>query len=209
MAQVSAPLLSLDASGSIAGAIVFSKWKGRNYVRSLVKPSNPRSGGQTGMRSMLKFLSQNWGPLSAANKATWETRADQTTISEFNAFVKYNLARFRNYLPASKEDPCGDTYVGDDITGETATAGERQITLDGTVGSAIGYNWGVAIFRSLSSSFTLTWDKVIAVIPCPISTAFSYVDSPLDPDTYYYNFKSFSEEGLWGPDETEVNATVT
>lgn len=50
MAKVTSPLMSLDASGSVAGAITFSKWKGRNYVRQLVIPANPRSSGQVASR---------------------------------------------------------------------------------------------------------------------------------------------------------------
>lgn len=53
MAKVTSPLMSLDASGSIAGAITFSKWKGRNYVRQLVIPANPRSAGQQATRAAL------------------------------------------------------------------------------------------------------------------------------------------------------------
>jgi len=41
--RVTGPLYSQDASGTIGKAIVFSKWKGRNYVRKHVKPANPQS----------------------------------------------------------------------------------------------------------------------------------------------------------------------
>lgn len=53
MARVTSPLMSLDASGSIAGAITYSKWKGRNYVRQLVIPANPRTTGQQAARAAL------------------------------------------------------------------------------------------------------------------------------------------------------------
>lgn len=53
MAKVTSPLMSLDASGSVAGAITFSKWKGRNYVRQLVIPANPRTSGQQATRAAL------------------------------------------------------------------------------------------------------------------------------------------------------------
>lgn len=45
--------MSLDASGSVAGALTFAKWKGRNYVRQLVIPANPRTSGQQTTRSAL------------------------------------------------------------------------------------------------------------------------------------------------------------
>ncbi len=208
MVKVTAPLFSLDASGSLAGALVYSKWKGRNYVRQLVKPSNPRSGGQTGMRAVFKFLTQIWDGLSDANKATWESRAEDAIISTFNAFVSYNLDRTRNYEAPGKQDPALDTGTPSAITNETATAGERSITLSGDTGVG-AEQWGVAIFRSPTSSFTLAWDNMIAAIEVPASDSFAYVDSPLEPATWYYNFKSFTDEGLWGTDETEVSDTVT
>ncbi|KKL03779.1 hypothetical protein LCGC14_2622690, partial [marine sediment metagenome] len=96
MVKVNAPAMSLDASGSLAGALTFSKWKGRNYVRQLVRPSNPRSGGQVGVRAMFKFLSQIWAGLAPADKTSWEDRADDKVISPFNAFMGYNQFRWRN-----------------------------------------------------------------------------------------------------------------
>ena len=58
MAKVNGPLLSMDASGSVAGAMTFSKWKGRNYVRQLVIPSNPDTAGQQAVRSILGTLAK-------------------------------------------------------------------------------------------------------------------------------------------------------
>lgn len=46
MAKVSGPLMSMDASGKIGDAIVFSKWKGQNYVRQWLKPANPQTADQ-------------------------------------------------------------------------------------------------------------------------------------------------------------------
>jgi len=43
MARTTAPLFSLDASGTIAKAITFSKWRGRQYVRRHAIPKNPQS----------------------------------------------------------------------------------------------------------------------------------------------------------------------
>ena len=62
MAKVSGPLMSMDASGKFGGAIVFSKWKGRNVVRQLVTPSNPRSQGQEDARNRTRVTGalQNW-----------------------------------------------------------------------------------------------------------------------------------------------------
>lgn len=54
MAKVSGPLFSVDASGGYAGSLVFAKWKGRNYARQLVIPSNPRTLGQETARNDMR-----------------------------------------------------------------------------------------------------------------------------------------------------------
>ena len=54
MAKVTGPLMSLDASGTVAGTVVFSKWHGRNYVRQRVIPQNPRSEDQEFARNDMR-----------------------------------------------------------------------------------------------------------------------------------------------------------
>ncbi|KKK88379.1 hypothetical protein LCGC14_2743740, partial [marine sediment metagenome] len=141
MVKLTAPMLSFDASGKLGNAIVFSKWKGRNYARSLVTPANPKSGGQVGARSMMRFLSQQWQNQSAGDQATWEALADATAISPFNAFVGENLKTWRNFLAPSQTPTIDRTGTPGLLTSETATAGIRQITLDVTL-LALTLNWG-------------------------------------------------------------------
>jgi hypothetical protein len=56
MAKVQGPLMSMDASGTYAGTLVFAKWKGRAYVRNRVDPSNPRTQGQQDVRNAMRVL---------------------------------------------------------------------------------------------------------------------------------------------------------
>lgn len=51
MAKVTGPLMSMDARGKYAGALVFGAWKGRNVVRQLVTPANPQSTNQMAARN--------------------------------------------------------------------------------------------------------------------------------------------------------------
>lgn len=53
MAKVTGPLMSMDASGKLGDAIVFSKWKGQNYVRQFVIPANPQSALQGDTRQIV------------------------------------------------------------------------------------------------------------------------------------------------------------
>jgi hypothetical protein len=87
MALVTAPLMSFDASGTIAKSAVFAKWRGRNYVRRHAIPSNPRTDAQCKIRAWFHFLSQTWITLSTQQKESWTDLAAATNISRFNAFI--------------------------------------------------------------------------------------------------------------------------
>lgn len=207
MVKVSAPMMSLDASGKLGGTLVFSKWKGRNYVRSLVKPANPKSGGQVGVRAMFKFLAQIWNGLTDANKATWQDRADDLVASTFNAFMSYNQKRWRDFDTPSQEDPAAETSTEPDGCTGVATPNIRSMTLAITHGTAIA-DWGCAIFRSTTGTFSLAFSNCIAVVAVDGAGDAEYVDSPLEPGTYYYNTVAFNDDGKEGLDGTEFDGTV-
>ena len=208
MAKVTGPLFSMSASGTLAKTIVFSGWKGRPYVRKHVKPKNPKSNSQVGVRSMFSFLAQEWAGIAAADQATWEDRAAQTIISPFNAFMAFNQSRWRDFNTPSMADP--PTEVGTPPTGPTGTATPdgRAMILEITDG-VTPPDWGYAIFRSLTGVFTLAWSNCIAVVKWDVSGVTTYVDSPLEPDTYYYNAIGFLETGVEGADGTEFDGTIT
>ena len=90
MARVTGPLFSLDASGTIAGAMTFSKWKGINYVRLRVTPANPQTASQTSQRNTLAAATSVWKwstSLDATSKASWNTSASGKGMSGFNRFT--------------------------------------------------------------------------------------------------------------------------
>jgi hypothetical protein len=209
MVKVAAPALSLDASGSLAGAIVFSKWKGRPYVRELVKPSNPRSGGQVGVRAMFKFLAQIWQTLTTANQATWQTMADQLVASPFNGFMSRNQFRWRNWLGPTKEDPAAE--AGAVATGNTCACvgGVRQITVNITPITAINQQWGMMIFRSVTTGFTTAFSNCVAIIKADALSLHSWIDTPLSAGTYYYNFRPFTTDGVMGAQVGQQTGTAT
>ena len=59
MAKVTGPLHSDTASGTVASATVFSRWKGRPYVRQLVTPHNPKSDNQAEARLYMGSCGKN------------------------------------------------------------------------------------------------------------------------------------------------------
>lgn len=82
MAKVTGPLMSMDASGKFAGALVFSKWKGRPTVRQLVIPANPQSTNQTAQRNMVRVLGagQHFAQLTTQKQST-ETVTDKVALT--------------------------------------------------------------------------------------------------------------------------------
>ena len=200
--------MSLDASGSLAGALVFSKWKGRNYARQLVIPANPKTGGQVGMRSMFKFLSQEWNGLSDSSKATWESRADDGVYSTFNAFMSYNQKRWRDFMGPTHDDPAAEASTPAATTTGVATPSERTMTLAITDG-APPPDWGYAIFRGLTTGFTPSWSNCVAVVEWNVGGVTTYIDSPLDPDEYFYVATGLNDDGIVGIDGTEFSGIIT
>lgn len=68
MAKVTGPLQSFSASGQIAKSIVFAAWKGVNYVRQYVIPSNPQSEDQGDQRIIMGGTGRACGKVSVASE---------------------------------------------------------------------------------------------------------------------------------------------
>lgn len=92
MAKVTGPLLSLDASGSVAGTIVFSRWKGIQYARQRVVPTYRRTNEQGAIRDLIKDASQAWrnedSPINGTYKDDYDAAASGQAYSGFNLFIR-------------------------------------------------------------------------------------------------------------------------
>jgi len=210
MVKVFAPALSLDASGTIGNAITFSKWKGRHYIRERIIPANPRSGLQVGFRAMFKFLAQNWATVASMDQASYNALADSLAISPFNAFMRKNQQRWRNYkAPAehilAQEEGTVCTWNGGT---PAAAGGPSNVTLTMTPASKED-NRGLAIFRDIETGFTPGISNCVAVILVDDAVEYTWVDSPLAADTYYYDTRRFTSSGLWGALDGEIDGTAT
>lgn len=206
MAGVRGPLFGLDASGSIGNAITFSKWKGRAYVRIKATPSNPKSAGQIATRSMMKFLSQAWGVLSDANKATWEPLAASGNYSPFNAYVKYNMDLWTQF--ANPIDAIGEVAGVAPVLGVmTLTAGVRQAGVSIVVTTANDL-WGVIMFAKLGSA---PGDSKTAVqlIPAAPGDPVACVLTGLVPGTWHVQARGFNIGGTSSNLIADANVVVT
>lgn len=209
MVKVTGPMMSMDASGSLGGAVVFSKWKGRNYVRTLVKPANPRSALQVSMRAMFGFLAQQWAGFSPTEQASWEALAEQLVASPFDAYMKTNQTRWRNGLYPTKDSSFPTTAGVGTVGALTATGGIRQITLAQLM-TAVADNWGLAIYRSPTAVFTPSLSNCVKIIRVnDPDTAGAWVDTPLVPGDYWYETIPFDWSGVAGTPSAEATGTVT
>ena len=95
MPKITAPLLSFDASGQIAKTQVYSKWKGRPYVRRYVVPENPNTAGQQLTRNTFAFLNNLWKFLPAGAIGAWTQYADASRFTNRNGWLKQNVGPLR------------------------------------------------------------------------------------------------------------------
>lgn len=89
MAKISLSPLVVDIRNKI-GDTVFSKWKGVNYARSRVTPSNPNTVNQQAVRDALRQLVKLWQNLGGVVTLCWADFASGRSLSGFNAFVGDN-----------------------------------------------------------------------------------------------------------------------
>lgn len=200
--------MSLNASGTLGKTLTAASWKGRSYMRLRVIPSNPRSPAQTGNRAMMKFLAQIWAGLSSPTQASWDDLAKQGQYSPFNAFVSINQSRYATGRAPTAEYPAAEATTPATPALITATGGVRLAAVD--IDPTLSTNtWGWLLCRDLTTGFTPSAANCIAVLPLGIGNAFTYTDTPLVPDTYYYNLLPFSEDGVYGTESIEASAMVT
>lgn len=96
MARLKAPLLSLDASGSIAKALVFSKWKGVPYARVHVVPRNPRATAQLAVRGVFSTLNELWKRMPTLGREPFAAAAAGQAFTDRNKHIGVNVVPLRD-----------------------------------------------------------------------------------------------------------------
>lgn len=206
MVKITGPMMSLDAEGTLADAITFSKWKGRNYVRQRVIPSNPRSGAQVGRRAMFRFLSKEWDPLPDNWKATWQEDADELVASQFNAYLAENMQRWHNFLgPGVLRPITRSGNTGTWSSTPSATWLQNQIRITGQL-ATIENNWGIAIFASPTGSFDTAVGNAIMLEHLKDTDPHQFYWTPPDVRTWYFDTRLFNLDGLLAAEQGEFFA---
>lgn len=158
----------------------------------------------------MKFLSRQWTPeLTDPNKATWDTLAAAMAASPFNAFVKENLRRWTQFTAPSKVSPvvpAGTQPTFTSLPASVGAVGQATITWDL---NALNNAWGLLIFRSLTGGFTPGRNTLIGVALLKILTADTFIDTPVEAGSYFYNYQAFTDTGSLGTALGQTTATVT
>lgn len=209
MASVQSPLFGLDASGSIGGAITFSKWKGRNYVRIKATPSNPRSAGQTAQRAMMRFLSQVWALMTGLEQAAWDDLSKIGNVSPFNAFVRFNLDRWTQFnFPFDMPTPTAGTVP---VMGAmTLTGGKGIIQVDQVITTANDI-WGMIVYKDGAAIVTQTKDMVAYVSKDIVGDGgtMTVILNGLEAGTYHIRTSGIDQEGEESALVADASVVVT
>lgn len=206
MATVRMPLFSLSASDSLGKALTFSRWKGRAYVRTLVKPRNPQSGIQVGMRAAFRFSAQKYRNLNATQQANWKVASRIKNVTPQNAMIRFNQIRVRQGLGVAADPTLTPGAAEAAPTGVTigVQAKSLLITWVDSVGAG---DFCTFIYMSTSTGFTPAPANLIAVIAHGVQT---YTKTKLTTGTtYYFVLRGDENGGTLGTAAAQVSGVPT
>ena len=207
MARVKAPLMSLDASGSVGKSIVFSSWKGRNYVRRHAIPANPNSGLQVGIRSVFKFVTQNFDMLTVGHKAEWTAAALADNITALDAQIRDAITRCRRNLGWRESMVDADPASIGAPTAGAAVAQPKTLVLGWANPGANLPDSCTVIYGSTTTGFTPDVSNIIGVVDF---TVLSFTYTHLVTGTpYYFRNRGMSMSGFLGTLQAQWTGTPT
>ena len=136
MARVNGALFSLSASGSLAGAVTYSRWKGIDYVRQRVIPANPQTVSQQQTRDVFKYVYDFYKRAPATAREPWIAAARGRPLTAQNAILAANISNIREETDLALFMFSGGALGGLPPTDITLTPGNDQITIACTVPSS-------------------------------------------------------------------------
>lgn len=208
MVKLKGPGLAAGAAGQLGGQLIFSNWKATAYLKKHRRPKQPRTAKQISMRAVLAFLSSEWSGLSDADKATWLDLAAARNIPPSNAYLAYNLERWRRFKFPSTAHPATETDGSTYLTDLYATGGVRHARVGLTITNPRD-GWGLFLHRNLGGQFDPTWDNCIAVLNATSLGQIEHLDTPLAAGFYTYTWSRSTKYGSDRLATSQVNCNVT
>lgn len=175
------PLIS-SMSGATAGA-VFSRWKGRNYVRERVIPANPQSVDQTTQRNYMSSCVGWWHDLKTTLKASCDELGATWSVSGFNAFVARNLKDMADGVDERIMPLNSPVNPIDNLAAVVGVTDPGDIDLTWTQGEA---TTGQLTYVAYEKTATPAGQSAITIKDTGVAVeAEAYTLSGLDPDEEY------------------------
>lgn len=173
MARLTAPLLSLGASGTIGKAITFSNWKGIPYARTRVVPANPNSTAQQEVRGVFATLNEMWKRMPAQARLPWDYAVRGLPLTARNRWIQVNLPLLKDdanlhdlllSVASGQAIPTAAIYTHND---ENGTINVTETTApDAPVGYTLDTPWAFAVLDGDPSPVltrkVYAWELVVA-----------------------------------------------
>lgn len=197
MAKTRAPLLSLEASGSIAKVLIMSRGRRQSYTKFSRKPKDPKTTLQLARREWFRILSSSWNQVSAYMKTTWSPLLKPNETNLKFAYLRGNLAYIDRGEWPSPEYPATRLALSASFGTKSFVGGPRHIVVSQTLVSYT-FNWLLLWFRTQSPPIDRTPQTLTNAREANFSLgAGPYVwdDAPLDAGTYHYARVSISLDG--------------
>ncbi len=206
MAGTKGGLFSLDAKGSVAKTIVFSRWKGRQYVRQHVTPANPQTPLQKSVRAVTSFCSKEYPILTASEKTLWTDSGQSEALTGMNMMVrKAQAQRIVDKGPLRVPAQAPGSAPGPP-TGVVATAARKQVTLT-WVNSVTGTLFATEIYMATTTGFTAAPANLVKML---VTTNLTIVITGLvTGQAYFFRIRHSEPGGVLGTLAAEVTATPT
>lgn len=141
MPRLTGPLFSLTARKTLGKAITYSSWRGVQYARQRVIPTNPNTTAQQDARGIFSTLNALWLRLGPLSRAPWEAAAAGQPYTDRNRFLQVNVANMSGQ--ADMQDFDGSPGVGGAVppTSVTPSDGGGQLLVLTCVQPSLPTGW--------------------------------------------------------------------
>lgn len=147
MAKLTGALFSLTASGTIADAITYGKWKGIPYARQRVVPANPRSLEQTSTRQVFTFIGDVYKRMPAIGREPWIQAVVGRPLTAQNLIMSKNVGLIRSETDLAFFLFSPGALGGLPPQDITVTPGNDQLTIECTAPTAPA-GWSITAMQA-------------------------------------------------------------
>lgn len=208
MASVTAPLISLDAEGSVNRLTWLRHSSGRHTVRRRQPPANPRTDEQRALRAIVRWCATSWANQPQLYKDSWQTAADNRNIPPICQRTGHNVRNWSHFIAPTSLAPTVTTGPSNPLVTLTATGGIGQITISAT-SSGTGTKLGALVYLSLITGFTPTWPTLAHILTWSGNATNEAKILHVSPGTYFLRAQSFNQRGKKYTLATQIAAVVT